>query len=87
MQARCKNCPNIVRFKEQFMANETHFISMEYMPGGDLQQFLSQRSFKPVPVKMAKSIMLQLGQALKYLHSHKIIHRDIKLENVMLSSH
>ena len=37
MQARCKNCPNIVRFKEQFACEGTHFIMMEYMAGGDLQ--------------------------------------------------
>ena len=35
---------------------------------------------------MARSILLQISQALKYLHVHQIIHRDIKLENIMLTS-
>ena len=36
LQSRCKNCPNVVRFKEQFTEDEMHCIVMEYMPGGDL---------------------------------------------------
>ncbi len=59
---------------------------MEYMDGGDLQQYLEKRNFKPVPTAVARSIVHQLCEALKYLHSHHIIHKDIKLENVMLQS-
>jgi len=38
LQARTKNCPNIVHFKEYFLANDLHCLVMEYMPAGDLQQ-------------------------------------------------
>ena len=60
---------------------------MEHMSGGDLQQYLASRQFQPVPIVMARSITHQIGQALRYLHNHNIIHRDIKLENIMLTSH
>ena len=56
LQARCKNCPNIVRFKEQFKCDDMHVIVMEYMDGGDLQQYLEKRSFKPLTVELARSI-------------------------------
>ena len=87
LQARSKNCPNVVRFKEQFTVEDMVCIVMENMPGGDLQQYLAQRQFKPVAEQMARHVLKQICEALKYLHSHRIIHRDIKLENVMLSDH
>ena len=37
LKIKCKNCPNVVRFKEEFFYENTHFIVMEYMAGGDLQ--------------------------------------------------
>ena len=37
LQSNCKNCPNVVRFKEQFTSDiGYHCIVMECMPGGDL---------------------------------------------------
>ena len=36
LQARCKNCPNVVRFKEYFQCEDKHCIVMEHMEGGDL---------------------------------------------------
>lgn len=36
LQYRCRNCPNIVRFKEEFTRKNDHFIVMEHMAGGDL---------------------------------------------------
>ena len=58
---------------------------MEYMAGGDLQQFLASINYKPLKVPVARKITFQIAQALKYLHQHRIIHRDIKLENIMLT--
>ena len=37
LQSKCKNCPNIVRFKEQFTCDNMQCIVMENMAGGDLQ--------------------------------------------------
>lgn len=37
LQARSKNCPNVVRFKEQFTVEDMVCIVMENMAGGDLQ--------------------------------------------------
>ena len=63
-----------------------HCIVMEAMPGGDLQQFMGKKNYKPLCEKFVRSITKQVADALKYLHSHKIIHRDIKLENVLLEN-
>ena len=86
LQTRCKHCPNVVRFKEHFKHENLHCIVMERMEGGDLQQMLERRSFKPITVDMARKFTHSIALALKYLHEHEIIHRDVKLENVMLTS-
>ena len=56
---------------------------MEYAEGGDLHNFISME--KVLSEAQAKSIARQLGKAIKHIHSHKIIHRDIKTENVFIS--
>jgi serine/threonine protein kinase len=67
-----------------FENSDYYYIVLEYMEGKDLFDYLSQRSFA-VSEERTKELALQIGQAVKYLHNYGIVHRDIKLENVMMS--
>ena len=58
------------------------FLVTEYIEGGDLRRFMN--AGKPMPVGQARSILLQVGEALTYLHSKGILHRDLKPENVLM---
>ena len=51
-----KNSPNVVRYKEDFMYENKHFIVMEFMAGGDLQQRMEKQNFEPLDVSLAKDI-------------------------------
>ena len=86
LHQRCRQCPNIVRFKEKFQVGDFHYIVMEYVKGGDLQQYFAARDFRPMPLELVRSITLQIANALVYLRKQRIIHRDIKLENILLSN-
>ncbi len=57
------------------------FLVTEYIEGGDLRRFMN--AGRPMPVAQARSILLQVGEALTYLHSKGILHRDLKPENVL----
>ena len=60
-------------------------LVMEYCPGGDLFDVLHKRKPSYFDVPNAQILSSQILLALEYLHSLTIVHRDLKLENVLLS--
>lgn len=74
--------PNIVRLHEMVETERTIGIVLEYAPCGELFNFiLNQRYLKD---NHAKKLFAQLVSAVGYLHKKGIIHRDLKLENLLL---
>jgi serine/threonine protein kinase len=57
-------------------------IVMEYVPCGDLLSFVRKRS--KLNEITAKFIFKQIIEALQYIHEHGIVHRDIKLDNILI---
>lgn len=58
---------------------------MEYLEGGELYSYWQNKKNKLVPENEAKEIMLQLLSGIDYCHNLKIIHRDLKFQNILLS--
>ncbi len=58
------------------------FLVTEYIEGGDLRRFMTPG--QPMPVDRARSILLQVGEAMTYLHARGILHRDLKPENILM---
>jgi len=77
--------PYIVAYYDSFIENENLCIIMEYCENGDLAQLLSQRHGKHLDEATVWKYFIEICFALKYLHSKKILHRDIKTMNVFLS--
>jgi len=77
--------PNIVKLIDICDTKDTLFIIMELMEGGELYDEIVKR--KLFTEKDASFIMYQLFLALEYLHKRGIVHRDLKLENLLLKQH
>ena len=60
-----------------------HYIVLEYMPGGDLWSLCRKR---PISLDAAQTYFQQVAGALAYAHSQRVIHRDIKPNNLLLSA-
>ncbi|XP_045493587.1 protein piccolo isoform X2 [Colias croceus] len=74
--------PNIVHIYEVFENSEKMILVMEYCSGGELYDYLSQK--KVLEEDEARRLFRQIATAVYYCHIHKICHRDLKLENVLL---
>jgi serine/threonine protein kinase len=76
---------NIVQIYDCDIKDGHLFIGMEYIAGGSLRDYIhreSQGGF--VDADIAVEMMRQLADALHYAHQQKMIHRDIKPDNVLL---
>ncbi|EPS65163.1 hypothetical protein M569_09615 [Genlisea aurea] len=59
-------------------------VVVEYLPGGALKNFLIKNRRKKLPFKTVIQLALDVARGLSYLHAKKIVHRDVKTENVLL---
>ncbi|KAL4885220.1 kinase-like domain-containing protein [Aspergillus karnatakaensis] len=76
--------PNIVEYIEHHEHDRWIYIIMEYVPLGELSTYL--RHYVRIDEVMVQTITRQILQALKYLHKRRITHRDIKPDNILISS-
>jgi tetratricopeptide (TPR) repeat protein len=74
--------PHIIRVFERGQVGQTIFFAMELLPGKTLDRLLLEE--RRLPVQRCLHIMLQVADALAYIHSQHIIHRDLKPANIMI---
>ena len=80
------NHPSIVQVYDQGRAHEdgTYYIAMEYVPGGTLKERIKREG--PLDHREAAGIAVRVAEALQTAHGRGIVHRDIKPQNVLLTS-
>jgi len=76
--------PNIVSFHDAVDTSKQICIIMEFVSGGSLHHFLKKQPGRRLDDQVAKRILFQVCQGLRYMHDRHIVHRDIKLENLLL---
>jgi protein-serine/threonine kinase len=74
------NHPSLVQLKAFGSDEKRALLVLDYCPGGDLFEFATS-GVKPLGPRLIRRIFAELVAAVRYLHAHYIVHRDIKLES------
>jgi serine/threonine protein kinase len=79
--------PHIVRFLWYWEHHRKSHIVMEWMPADlytHIEAQVEKNGGKPFQLHVAIDIMLQIAKAMRYLHTKKIVHRDLKTSNILV---
>ena len=80
--------PNIIQILDYLNNKTTNYIVLEYCNGGNLRDYIRRYmniNRKPLNEFFIQKLLLQIAPALEYMHSKNVIHRDIRLENILLN--
>lgn len=78
---------NLVTLIGYHVSETEMFLIYNYLPGGNLERFIQERSKRAVDWRKLHKIALDVARALAYLHDHcvpRILHRDVKPSNILL---
>ncbi|KAK4414086.1 putative serine/threonine protein kinase IREH1 [Sesamum alatum] len=75
--------PFVVRFFYSFTCRENLYLVMEYLNGGDLYSLL--RNLGCLDEDVARVYIAEVVLALEYLHSRRVVHRDLKPDNLLIA--
>ncbi|XP_062184245.1 serine/threonine-protein kinase STY8-like isoform X3 [Phragmites australis] len=82
---RSVNHENVVRFYGACTKQRKYLIVTEYMPGGNLYDFLHKQN-NTLELPMILRIAIGISKGMDYLHQNNIIHRDLKTANLLIGS-
>lgn len=78
--------PHVVRVLELLETATDYYVVMELLPDGNLLDFLNKIASKGLSFteRDAANLCNQMVLALSYMHGRNFVHRDLKLENIMI---
>ncbi|RLM87284.1 putative LRR receptor-like serine/threonine-protein kinase RPK1 [Panicum miliaceum] len=85
---QCRH-PNLVTLLGYHISDSEMFLIYNYLPGGNLEKFIKERTKRPISWRRLHKIALDVAHALAYMHEEcipRILHRDVKPNNILLDN-
>ncbi|XP_039246275.1 cyclin-dependent kinase 3 isoform X2 [Pipra filicauda] len=76
--------PNIVRLLDVIHSQKKLYIVFEYL-SQDLKKYMDSCQSGALPLSLVKNYLFQLLQGVSFCHSHRVIHRDLKPQNLLIN--
>lgn len=82
----CLDHPNILRVHEVFETDDTVYLVMDLCTGGHLKDRVLAQTGSFYSEKIASKYIFTILQAIAYCHANNVVHRDLKLENILFET-
>ncbi|CAG11763.1 unnamed protein product [Tetraodon nigroviridis] len=77
--------PNIVKLRDVIHTENKLYLVFEFLHQ-DLKKFMDSSTLTGIPLPLVKSYLFQLLQGLAFCHSHRVLHRDLKPQNLLINA-